>query len=75
MSLISSRVQSYLGALALTALYKTLPSPEGGGGGELGEKDSLTGVLNDRTASHVEDWVERAAARLERIGRAIGCGQ
>ena len=56
-SLISSRLQSCLGAVACTASLITLLLSGGGGGallGETEEKVSLTGVLNDRTVTHDE---------------------
>lgn len=66
-SRISSFDQSYLGVRAFTALHSAL-LPSGGGGGvaEIGEKASLTGVLNDRVQAEDEACNERTAARLGR---------
>lgn len=71
-SRISSFDQSYLGVRALTAFHSAL-LPSGGGGGvaEIGEKASLTGVLNDRVHAEDEACRERTAARLGRRVSAI----
>jgi len=59
--------------VALTAALNTVLCASGGGGGAaeeegMGEKLSLTGVLNDRVLAA---WRERAAARLEKSDRAM----
>lgn len=63
----SSLVQSYLGVFALTACLRA-PWASGAGGGvvEIGEKESLTGVENERVHAADEACSERAVARLDK---------